>query len=829
MKTQQTWQRITELFEQALERPREERAEFLLAACNGGPELLREVQSLLAEHDAEENFLESPAIAAVANDVLADTEGPRIGEQFGRYRIEALIGRGGMGDVFLGSRNDGQFEQHVAIKLLKHGFVGDKTRLRFLQERQILARLEHPAIARLIDGGVTEDGAPFFVMERVQGEPITTYCKHERLGIEQRLRLFLKVCDAVEYAHHNLIVHRDLKPSNILVDDKGHAKLLDFGIAKVLSQENRAATKDATRTMMRAMTPEYAAPEQIRGDPVTTATDVYALGVLLYELLTGEKPYRITRDAPLELERAILEQDPSRPSTRTGSSAEHFGTNSRELRKRLRGDLDRIVLKALEKRPERRYSTPEALANDIRRHLDGLPISARGDTVVYRAGKFVHRHRIGAAAAAFIFLSLVGGLIATTWQARRAQMEARKAEATKNFLKSIFAASDPTQAQGKELTAKQLLDDGARRIETELKDQPDVQSEVARVIATTYQQLGEYDRARTLLMADLERRRKIDGPRSVQVAELLTELGDASYGQGKYDEAAPMYEEALSIQREQLGERSPEVARQLWNIAGVKRNRGDYSTAEQMQNQSLAIFVERRGEDSREANDVRNSLALTYADTERYAEALALQTAVASWYERNYGADHPETINARYNQASSLLALGRAAEAEQMFADIVARFTRVLGARHYKRGRALRMWARSLDELGRSHDALPLINESVRILRDHFGPAHLEAAIGLSWQAIIEAHAPMRSEAERDSRGAFDVLDGLKNVAPRHAAIVKTNCGIVFAAIGKLDYAERNLTEAVALLRSEHLEGASLNRAQSALDEVARRRVQDKE
>src|SRR5260221_8869319 len=311
-----------------------------------------------------------------------------------------------MAVVWLAEREDGQFQQQVAIKFVRQGLHSRDAQRRFLQERQILARLQHPSIARLVDGVVTADATPFFVMELVEGTPVTAYCRERGLDVDGRLRVFLQICDAVQYAHRNLIVHRDLKPSNILVDTDGHVKLLDFGIAKLIGDARALVTTE------RALTPEYAAPEQLRGEPVSTSTDVYALGVLLYELLTGERPHRAEGTAIGELERAILEQVPVPPSGRVTSPS---------MRRRLHGDLDRIVLKAVHKAPERRYPSAEAFATDLRRHIDGLPIAARGDAMSYRAGKFLGRHRLAASAAALLVLTLVGGLVATTWQARRAR------------------------------------------------------------------------------------------------------------------------------------------------------------------------------------------------------------------------------------------------------------------------------------------------------------------------------------------------------------------------------------------------------------------------
>jgi serine/threonine protein kinase/TolB-like protein/thioredoxin-like negative regulator of GroEL len=409
------WQRLSPILEAALDLPPTARAAYLDETCAGDSDLRRQVEELLEAEAAAGSFLAAGALERGAPLVAELADGPRAspaaaagGRLVGVYRLVAELGEGGMGTVHLAERVDGHFEQRVAIKLLKQGLADEDAKRRFLQERQILARLDHPGIARLIDGGVTAEGTPFFVMERVEGRPVTAYCDEQGFGIEQRLRVFLEICDAVQYAHRSLVIHRDLKPSNILVDAAGRVKLLDFGIAKLLAGGSGGSPLEATRTFVRAMTPEYAAPEQVRNEPVTAATDVYSLGVLLYELLTGQRPYQVGRGGLSEMERAILEQEPLRPSARTATAPGPTGAGGpRETRRRLRGDLDRIVLKALEKAPERRYPTAQALAADIRRHLDGLPISARGDNALYRARKFVRRHRAGVAAVAMTGIAVV--------------------------------------------------------------------------------------------------------------------------------------------------------------------------------------------------------------------------------------------------------------------------------------------------------------------------------------------------------------------------------------------------------------------------------------
>jgi len=410
------WPEVKRVFHEALSRPEKERVAFLSTACGGDERVRVEVASLLAVHDGDGgDFLEESALDA-AGEALA--EEPVEGRRIGPYRVLREIGRGGMGTVFLAERADGEVRKTVAIKLVSRGMDTDVITRRFRYERQILAELDHPHIARFLDAG-TEDGLPYFVMECVEGEPIDRYCESRHLSIEKRLDLFGSVCEAVEYAHRHLIVHRDLKPGNIFVTREGVPKLLDFGLAKLLDPDAPGERTALTAEAFRAMTPEYASPEQIRGDAITTATDVYSLGVLLYELLAARHPYPFKTRRPDEIARVICEQVPPRPSSVVSDD---------QLRRRLRGDLDTIVGKALQKSPERRYPSVGQLSSDIARHREGLPVQARPDTMIYRAGKFVRRHKVSVAAAALVVITLVGGVAATLWQARVAQAEHARAE-----------------------------------------------------------------------------------------------------------------------------------------------------------------------------------------------------------------------------------------------------------------------------------------------------------------------------------------------------------------------------------------------------------------
>ena len=448
---------VEEIFHAAVEYDPDQLSEFLDERCAGDNALRGQVEELLDAHRRAEEFIEIPLASFTgANGCHDDHRDLLIGQTVGHYKILKQIGGGGMGAVYLASRADQQYEKHVAIKLIKRGMDTDSVLRHFRNERQILANFDHPNIARLLDGGATNDGLPYFVMEYVEGLPIDQYCQRHGLSIAERLKLFCGVSAAISYAHRRAVIHRDIKPSNILVTTDGTPKLLDFGIAKIL-QPGNAVDALATVTGLRLMTPEYASPEQVRGQPVTTATDVYSLGVVLYHLLTGQKPYRLKTRTPEEISRAILEQEPTRPSmaiaaaVSAGQSPRAGGTPATAEPaataeppkslipnpKLLRGDLDNAVLMALRKEPDRRYQSVEQFSEDIRRYLEDRPLLARKDTLLYRVQKFARRNKIAVAATAVVFISLIGGLITTGWEARRATIERARAERRFNDVRRL--------------------------------------------------------------------------------------------------------------------------------------------------------------------------------------------------------------------------------------------------------------------------------------------------------------------------------------------------------------------------------------------------------
>ncbi|MET0986284.1 MAG: serine/threonine-protein kinase, partial [Steroidobacteraceae bacterium] len=426
------WSQVKDIFAAALEREPAQRASYVEHACGGDAELRAEVNSLLEAHDTADDFIAEPA-AQRAGLVSERHAKDWIGRRLGSYRIVSEAGRGGMSQVFKAVRDDHQYEQQVAIKLLKPGLDTESVLRRFKSERQILARLSHPNIAHLLDGGATEDGEPYLVMEYIEGQPIDVYCDEKQLGLNKRLDLFRTLCSAVHYVHQHLMVHGDLKGGNVLVTDSGVVKLLDFGIAKLLHPVPTPARDEPRATTFLALTPEYASPEQVRGEPITTASDVYSLGVLLYRLLAGALPHTANGTSTWQLATEICECDAALPSV----TAAHAGGAYTEFAKLLRGDLDNVILKALKKGPAERYASAEQFAEDLRHYLRGFPVAARADTTVYRMRKFVRRHRSAALGVSLFVVALVGGVVATTWQAHVASLQRLRAERHFNEVREL--------------------------------------------------------------------------------------------------------------------------------------------------------------------------------------------------------------------------------------------------------------------------------------------------------------------------------------------------------------------------------------------------------
>jgi tetratricopeptide (TPR) repeat protein/predicted Ser/Thr protein kinase len=779
MTQKHSWETIEPILDAALELPPEQRRELLERECATDPVLRKEVEDILIAAEEDGGFLDTSAASfgalLVGADLSDESSDMPQDRQIGPYRLIRGLGRGGMGTVYLAERADGQFEQQVALKLIKRGMDTDEIHRRFLSERQILARLNHPHIARLLDGGVTMSGQPWFAMEYVDGAPLTTYCKERKLGNADRLRLFEDVCEAVRYAHQNLIVHRDLKPSNILVTADGAVKLLDFGIAKLLDEA--PGEHSQLGTGLRAMTPEYAAPEQVRLEPVTTATDVYALGAVLYELLTGRRVHAFVRLTQAEIERVVCEVDVQPP---------HIGP-----------DLDTIVMKALQKDPYRRYPTAEALLEDLHRYEAGLPVRARPDTPGYRARKFLRRHRVAVAAVSGIVLSLIGGLAVAAWQAGVARREATRALAVKDFLVGVFESSDPERSGGVEITARELLARGTRRVDSALANAPEIRAEIFDVVGRSYYGLGHFSQADSVYRRAVELSRAIYGPSHPIVADRLTHWSVALLRVSQYDRADSLLFNALSIRERALGRDHADVGETLTELANLKRLKGDYATGEKYFRRALAIDgLVSRVSPVRLASDWR-LFGLLLWEAGKYAAADTALREALSIVRRHLDADHPETIRVLRNIALLRYSQGELVEAEQVGRDVLKRRRRLYPRGHPDVATALHELGGTLEQAGAWPEAESLLLEALEMRRTWLGPNRVETFDTMLKLAAVRQRMGDLASAEAAARTV--ATEWRRMLGENHPLTLTAlnSLGSVLRERGQLDEAERTTRQAL--------------------------------
>lgn len=767
-----------ELFKRALDRPAEQRVTFLEEACGEDLELRCKVESLLKFNHDGDQFLEQPAIDIALRSFLHGALKPD--QRIGSYKVVSQIGSGGMGEVYLA--HDEKLNRRVALKLVRFGCGGKETARHFLREAQILASLNHRNIAQLYGAEITPNGLSFLIMEYVEGVRIDKYCDDNHLSIRDRLGMFRRVCGAVHYAHQRLIIHRDIKPANILITKEGEPKLLDFGIAKLIDPE-RSMASEQTVTFAAAMTPDYASPEQVRGETMTTASDVYSLSVILYELLTGQRPYRAKRRNTAEIARAITEQEPVRPSTAVRDSRletrDSAGSQFKTCDSRaLRGDLDNIVLKAMRKEPQRRYTSVEQFSEDIRRYLEGLPVTAHTDTLAYRTRKFVARHKAGAAAAVLIVLTLVAGVAATLWQARVARYQAQiatrerdhartetsKAQRINQFLQEMIGYSagttpgSPARAKGRDATVIDMLDDASKRVETELADQPEVHAEMLSTIGRTYTVLAKYDKAATYLREAYQANLTLYGPTRLETATVMYALANLSYLTGDYTAAESWFDKAVATYRLHAKDANFDL-RQLCAIlsdaAFVMRARGRLNDAETLWREALSyaprtpasyrnnlivnksflaqLYLDRgdvskadamASEASQQLRAVGNPFPLAQALIDlgnvrrfqhRYPEAESLIEEGTKLFAKSQGEDHP-------NVAFALTSLSAVYYDERRYdlAEQDARKALAIAQKSSKTShvyaRASGMLGRILTTTGRAAEAEPLLREALTVL-----------------------------------------------------------------------------------------------------------------
>jgi serine/threonine protein kinase/tetratricopeptide (TPR) repeat protein len=855
------WRRIETLFSELVDVDTAERARRLSALGSEDPDLRSSLESLLRADQPGEDPL-AKAIGAAAESLLDRQQDRLIGTTVGGYRLTAILGYGGMSTVYRGESAEATSQPSVAIKVLHHAALHPRLRSRLHSERQILASLDHPYIARLLGSGEFEDGTPYLIVEYVAGAAFYDYCDQRGLILRERLELFVKVCEAVQFAHRNLIVHRDIKPANILVLEDGTPKLLDFGIAKLLAPENMAHTLPVTRLHERILTPENAAPEQVLGRPITTATDVYALGALLYQLLTGRSPYRLTSFSQLQLERAICMDDPVRPSQMvvarlSGESetdrqriAKRRGLNTARLRTELGGDLDSIVAMAMRKEPERRYASAEALAEDVRRHLLKRPVTARQGDWRYHTSKFVRRHSWSVVSV----IALVCGLAAITgitlWQNHRiasardlAAQERDRAQQVSAFLVDVFSQADPYTAQGREPTAKELLDRGAAKIVDNVTLHPEVRAELLESIGLAYRHQGLDNEAITLFEKALAIRRAgrpIDNVRvaaalanlanalsdsgqlpsaeaylaqalalaraggaanGLQTAYILVQYGDLALdAESQPDKAFKLFQQALEIEQDSASFPPLQMAETLNGLSAAASWLGDYPRAAEYERRALDVYQE---QGTRNHPDNAVSMAaygqlLTklgrYTEAERYLhEALDIELTVfgpKDWHI----ADIQSNLGTLYASQGDF---GRAIEATQRALNIAEQSQ---GDKHYRTG----YYLEALGVLNLKADNVAAAETNLRaalaIYAESLPARHLFVASARGWLGEVHLREGLLAEAETEMRSALDITSALAGADSWRTARAQAGLGWTLISRGSLAEGEALLASAESRL-----------------------------
>lgn len=714
---------LEKLFDQAVSLNGTEREEFIAGNCPD-PGLRRELEKLLASDPGASTFLQDTVLDA-ASSALQDLTFSH-GQRLGPYRVLSVIGRGGMGLVYLAERADGKFEQRVALKVLQSGpdqpFVADQLQ----RECRILASLEHPNIARVLDADATENGVPYFVMEYVNGQPIDRYCDNRKLSFRDRLRVLLPVFDAVQVAHQKLIVHRDLKPDNILVTTQGVPKLLDFGIAKSLTDTSSAARMTSTRVL----TPEYASPEQVRGEALSTATDVYSLGAILYKLLTGVAPHPVEGKSAAQVVHAICEEDIRKPS---------------ERRRELSGDLEHILEMALRKEPVRRYRSVDQFAADIENFLEQKPVIARRDTPWYRSSKYVRRHALAVGFATAIVVLLCVFSLLQARQLRKTTEERDRATRITDFMTAMFKVSDPSQARGNTITAREILDKASKDIDKGMAQDPVQQAQMMHVMGTVYFGLGLTEEAESLWRKAFDIRRRTlgsDNPETVETMIQLSFVTDRAEGE-------QLLRDAVEIRHRTLGPHNPDTLVPMSLLSGHLAMQGRLSEADQLARQVMDIRSRVHVPDSEAIMDSLEYLGGVFMREGKYSQADQLDRQILDFRRRRLDTDHPDVLSAESSLAWALWGEGRWSEAELLLRQAVETGRRVLGPDHFSQTNREYTLAEVLADEGRYDEAERLHRKVLEARRRTAGPSSAPAVNSMNSLAQILINDGRYSEADK--------------------------------------------------------------------------------
>jgi tetratricopeptide (TPR) repeat protein len=828
------WKKIEELYQAAMAQPAENRADILQRACPGDPELRAEVESLLEAAGSASSFLEdSPLSGATGADTTsgptAGGPGPThamvadeiAGAVIGRYHLLQKIGEGGMGEVWLAEQKE-PVRRRVALKLVKAGMNSREVIARFESERQALALMDHPAIARVFDAGSTPEGAPYFVMEYVAGVPITNYCDNHRLSTRERLDLFIRVCEGVQHAHQKAIIHRDLKPSNILVtsvDGRAAPKIIDFGVAKALTQKLTVDTM-FTRVGVLLGTPQYMSPEQAdsSGEDIDTRTDVYSLGIILYELLAGAPPLDMRRIAFDEFLRKLREEEPAKPSTKirtqdaaTSTELAHKRqTEPLALAKEIRGDLDSITLKALEKDRSRRYGSPSDLAADIGRHLNNEAVLAVPPSAAYRARKFARRYRVALATAGAFLLVLVAAAGISIWQSIRATRQrdradaaAASAQAVNDFLQNDLLAQasahnqiGPAAKPDLDLKVRTALDRAAARIAGKFDRQPEVEASIRDTIGQTYADLGLYPEARKQLERALDLHRQVHGAEDPRTLNTMRRLGRLAVQQGKFADAAALFSQAMAIQRRVLGQEHRDTLASMNGLADVYSIQGKYAQAEALYQQILEIRRRVPGSGGPETL-ASVGLANLYYVQGKFAQAEPLFSQDLETKRRLLGPEHPNTLISMTNLANVYYAQGKQEQAETLYSQSLENERRVLGPEHPNTLATMNNLANVYDALGKEAQAETLYSQSLEIERRVLGPEHLETLGTMANLANVYNAQGKHAQAETLFKQTLEIQRRV--LGPEHPDTLDSlsEIALMYQREGKYAFAETYAAQAL--------------------------------
>jgi len=771
------WRELDRLFDAVVQLPSDQRQAYLRRNFDD-PELIAEVNRLV-EHDTGSGDF----VAGVVDDVISDpvlaeqigsdpdryadegSGGLAPGDLIGPYRIIDELGQGGMGVVYLGERADASYEQRVAIKIVREALPG--TVEKFQLERQILADLVHPNIARLLDGGTTRGGLPYLIMELVEGLPIDRFADLHQLDLRERLGLFLSVCTAVRFAHRNLVVHRDLKPSNILVSEDGRPKLLDFGIARLLSPGGLPG--DMTFSVGRFFTPEFASPEQVRGERVTTASDVYSLGVLLYLLMTGRKPYEIDTVSLTGIEEVVCRQIPAAPSTRV----------TKEEGRALAGDLDWITLKAMEKDPDRRYGSALELIEDLGRHLNHVPVHARPPSTGYRLSRFIRRHRTMVAASSLAIVALIAGLVVAgsglvrATEARKvAERDAASSHEVTAFLRQMLSSVKPAKARGHEVTVREVLDEAVAGLDGRFYDNPEVEAAIRFTVGDSYQALGDYETAIPLLEKAVEIRRAELPAGDPRLDDALNVLGMVYWLSGDLATSLKCSEEILALREAEFGKEHARYTQVLVDLGNIYADMGDLDKAEELQRRALT--VERRvliGDDRLDLAYTTNNLASVLADQGKYEEAIELHRESLALRREFMGDDSPEVAISVGNLGYALIQAGELEAAEARLREAVELGERIFGPDHLRIAGFMSNLVKVLVDRGALEEAERLARRSLAIHRTAMGERGWRTGVthGLIGQVLAESGQVDQARTELEL--AHEIL--LETLGADHARTVR--------------------------------------------------------